>query len=263
MSKERIVALALRYLYLYPRSIPRILDIIFWPLVDTAIWGFLSVYLAQSKFSFNGVASILLGAMVFWNFTQRSQQSVTISFLEEVWERNLLNIFVTPVRVSEFLLATLLIGVVRLTLIGLVLSVASLLFFHFNIFSFGFLLIPFILNMFTFGWIIGLVATSIILRFGQSAQALAFTLTMLIQPFAAVFYPVKVLPSFLQPVAWVLPISHVFEGLRGVVLQHQLPVQELIWASVLNLIWLLVSLWFFVKMFDYVRKMGHLHKLTD
>lgn len=270
MSWTRIRGLVLRYLYLYPRSVPRFLDILFWPLVDIAIWGFLTVYLQQAspaiggaRFNFVGVAGLLLGAMVFWNFVQRSQQAVSISFLEEVWEKNLLNLFVTPVRIGEFLASTLLVGVFRLSLIGIVLGLSSYLFFRFNIFSFGFLLIPFGINLFLFGWILGLVATSIILRFGQSAQVLAFALTMLIQPFAAVFYPISVLPGFLQPLALALPVSHVFEGMREVVLSGKLPVNELVAATVLNLVWLAGALWLFLRMFDYVREKGHLHKLVD
>src|SRR3989338_228210 len=263
MSLTRIYALLLRYLYLYPRSIPRILDIVFWPIVDLLIWGWLTLYLQQSRAGIPGIVSALLGAMVFWNFIQRSQQAVSIAFLEEVWERNLLNLFVTPVRVGEFLASTVLIGVVRLALIGGVLSIAALAFFRFNIFSFGLLLIPFAINLFVFGWVLGLIATSIILRFGQSAQILAFALTMLIQPFVAVFYPVSVLPVFIRPVSLAIPAAHVFEGMRQVVITGVVPWSELIWATGLNIVWFLVSLWLFLKMFDYVRVQGHLHKLVD
>src|SRR3989344_3242127 len=123
MSLTRIYALLLRYLYLYPRSIPRILDIVFWPIVDLLIWGWLTLYLQQSRAGIPGIVSALLGALIFWNFIQRSQQAVSIAFLEEIWERNLLNIFVTPLRLSEFLVATVLIGIVRLALIGVTISV--------------------------------------------------------------------------------------------------------------------------------------------
>ena len=101
MNWNRIYSMLLRYLYLYPRSVPRILDIVFWPIVDILLWGFLTVFLSQFRQGVPLVVPIILGALIFWNFVQRSQQAVSIAFLEEVWERNLLNIFVTPLRLSE------------------------------------------------------------------------------------------------------------------------------------------------------------------
>lgn len=263
MKFHRIYALFLRYVYLYPRSIPRILDIFFWPIVDILMWGFLTMYLRGIQANSINFLSILLGAVIFWDFILRSQQAVSISFLEEVWERNLLNIFVTPIKVSEFLGATVLVGVVRIALIGVTLGLSSFIFFHYNIFSLGFYLIPFILNLFFFGWILGLIATSILLRFGQSAQVLAFALTMIIQPFVAVFYPIKVLPAFLQVIANIIPASHVFEGMREVILSGKLSMNNLILATGLNIVWFTASVWTFFKMFDYVRNKGQLAKLVD
>ncbi|MBI2596598.1 ABC transporter permease [Candidatus Daviesbacteria bacterium] len=253
----------MRYLYLYPRSVPRILDIFFWPMVELLIWGFLTLYLQQSRLAIPNFITALLGALIFWNFIQRSQQAVSIAFLEEVWERNLLNIFVTPLRISEFLIATVFVGIVRLILIGLTLGVLAYLLFKFNIFFFGFLLIPFILNLFLFGWILGLLATSIIMRFGQSAQVLAFALTLLLQPFMAVFYPVSVLPKALQYFANLIPATHVFEGMRVVVFSGQIPLTSLFFATVLNIVWFIIAIIIFFKMFDYILETGQLMKLVD
>src|SRR3989338_7537375 len=154
MNSNRIYALIMRYLYLYPRSVPRIMDIFFWPMVELLIWGFLTLYLQQSKIAIPNFVNALLGALIFWNFVQRSQQAVSIAFLEEVWERNLLNIFVTPLRLSEFLAATVFVGFVRLFLIGFITSITAFLLFQFNIFIFGLFLVPFILNLFLYGWIL-------------------------------------------------------------------------------------------------------------
>lgn len=263
MSWQRIHGLLLRYLYLYPRSVPRILDMFFWPIIELMLWGFLTMYLRQVNTTVPNVATALLGALIFWNFINRSQQAVSIAFLEEVWERNLLNLFVTPIKISEFLSATVLIGIVRLLLIGVTTSLTAFLLFQFNIFYFGFYLIPFVINLFLFGWIMGVIATSIILRFGQSAQVLAFALTMLLQPFVAVFYPVSVLPTAVRYFALTIPATHVFEGMRQVVFNGTFPTEHLIWASVLNIIWLFAVLVLFTKMFEYVRKTGQLLKLVD
>lgn len=263
MKWHRIQALVFRYLYLYPRSVPRILDVFFWPMTDLLIWGFFTLYLKEVQPDVPTLVRMLLGALIFWNFIHRSQQAVSIAFLEEVWERNLLNIFVTPIRLSEFLLATVLIGFIRLLLIGTVVTASSFLFFHFNLFSFGLSLVPFVVNLFFFGWILGLIATSIILRFGQSAQVLAFALTILLQPFAAVFYPVGVLPTFLQPLSLSLPATHVFEGMRAVILSGRLPLSNLLPATILNIIWFVGGVTLFFRMFDYVRERGQLMKLVD
>lgn len=263
MKINRIYALILRYLYLYPRSVPRIMDIFFWPMVEVLIWGFLTVYLQTIKLTIPNFINVLLGALIFWNFIHRSQQAVSIAFLEEVWERNLLNIFVTPLNLGEFLVATVFVGLTRLLLIGLTISGLAFLLFHFNIFSFGFYLIPFVLNLFWFGWILGLVATSIIMRFGQSAQVLAFALTILLQPFVAVFYPVTVLPIALQYLANIIPATHVFEGMRAVVFTGQLPIMGLLLATGLNIIWFMAALIIFFKMFDYILETGQLMRLVD
>lgn len=263
MRWQRIQALLLRYLYLYPRSVPRILDIFFWPITDLLIWGFLTLYLRQVNLDLPNFATLLLGALIFWNFIHRSQQGVSIAFLEEVWERNLLNIFVTPIKLSEFLAATVCVGLVRLLLIGVTVGVSSFFLFHFNVFSFGWYLIPFVFNLFFFGWIVGLIATAIILRFGQSAQVLAFALTIFLQPFVAVFYPVSVLPPFLQSIALVIPATHVFEGMRSVVLRGALSMETLVLATVLNLIWFSAAVFLFFRMFEYVREKGRLAKLVN
>ena len=263
MKWHRIYALLLRYLYLYPRSVPRILDIFFWPVTDLLVWGFLTIYLQNIQPDAPYFGRMLLGSLILWNFTNRSQQGISIAFLEEIWEKNLINIFITPISLKEFLAATILVGLARIAVLGTFLGTAAFLMFHFNLLSFGWYLVPFILNLFVFGWVLGLFATSIIMRFGQSAQVLAFTLTFILMPFAAVFYPVSVLPPVVKHISLALPISHIFEGMRSVVLQQSLSPDTIVIASVLNIIWLIVALSLFFFMFEYMREKGQLSKLVD
>src|SRR3990167_5031413 len=160
MKWHRIQALLMRHLYLYKRSVPRIMDIFYWPIMELLLWGFLSMYLEKTSLvGFNAI-TVLLGALILWDLLSQAHRTVSIAFLEEIWERNLLNIFVTPLKASEFLVATVLVGIVRLALIGVTISVLAFLLFKFNLFFFGFFLIPFTLNLFLFGWILGLLATS-------------------------------------------------------------------------------------------------------
>ena len=261
MKWHRINALLIRHLYLYQRSFPRIMDLVYWPVMELLLWGFLSVYIAKMGVGGFNAVTVLLGAVIFWDFLNQSQKSVSIAFLEEIWEKNLLNIFVTPLRLSEFFISTLLVGLVRLILVGIILTALSFLLYRFNLFDLGFALIPFVLNLFLFGWALGLFANAIILRFGTSAQILAWGFLVLIQPFSAVFYPVSALPSFLQGVAYLLPSTYVFEGMRAVFTTGVLSTAPLWGALAANAAYLAFMLWFFVRMFAYVKREGKLLKL--
>ncbi len=261
MKFHRINALLIRHLYLYQRSLPRIMDLVYWPVMDLLLWGFLSVYIAKFNAGGFNAITVLLGAIIFWDLFSQSQKAVSISFLEEVWERNFLNIFVTPLRISEFLASSFLLGLLRIVAISLVLGALAFLLYHFNFFILGFALIPCMANLLLFGFAIGLFANAVILRFGTSAQILAFGVIMLIQPFSAVFYPVSALPVFLQPPAYLFPSTYVFEGMRAVLATGTLP-SNLLWGAILsNIVYLVLTIWFFYRMFAYVKREGRLLKL--
>ena len=263
MKYHRIKALTIRQLYLYPRNFPRLMDVFFWPILELLVWGFLSVYLEKLDLGSVNIASVLLGALIFWELLNRSQNAVTIAFLEDVWEKNLLNIFVTPLKVSEFALSTVVLGLVRIITQGIILAIAALLLYHFNIFQFGIYTIPFIMSLLLFGWILGLFVVAVILRFGTSAQVLAFGIIFLIQPFSAVFYPVSALPQALQWIAYCLPSTYVFEGMRAIIATGTLPVSMLVWSFALNIVYLVLVLWFFNFMFKKVKENGSLLKLDQ
>ncbi len=261
MKFHRINALLIRHLYLYRRSLPRVMDIFYWPVMELLVWGFLSVWLQNTDFvgEFNMV-SVLLGALIFWNFLTQSQKSVSVAFLEDVWERNLLNVFVTPLKPSEFLTSTAILGAVRILLVAIVMGALAALLYSFDVFQFGILIIPFVINLLIFGWTIGVLIIGILLRYGTQAQILAFGLIVLFQPLSAVFYPVSALPSFLQSIALALPSAHVFEGMRAV-LQGDFPFTTLGYAFLTNAIYLVFALWFFYMMFSRAKKRGLLLKL--
>lgn len=261
MKWHRIHALLIRHLYLYQRSFPRLMDVFYWPVMDLLVWGFLSAYLQKQNTAEVNLITILLGALIFWNFLNQSQKAVSIAFLEDVWERNLLNIFVTPLRISEFLTATVLLGVVRIALISIVMGVLAFIFYHFNLLLFGFFLIPFVANLLLFGWTLGIATTAIILRYGTQAQILAFGFIFIIQPFSAVFYPVSALPRALQTIAYFIPTTYVFEGMRALIHTGKLPFTLLIMSIVVNLVYLMLSLFFFYLMFKRTKVRGALLKL--
>ena len=237
------------------------MDIFFWPVTELLVWGFLSRYLEGTGLGGVNVVTILLGALIFWDLLSQSQRAVSVVFLEEVWERNLLNIFVTPLKISEFLVSTVLIGLARIMLVGVVITIMAFFLYQFNIFQLGFALIPFVVNLLLFGWAIGLFATAIILRFGSAAQVLAFGLTFLLQPFSAVFYPVSALPQMAQYIAYLLPSTHVFEGMRQVINTGVFSWQQLGWTIIANVVFISLILWFFYSMFANVKEQGRLMKL--
>lgn len=237
------------------------MDIFFWPVTELLVWGFLSAYLEKAGFGGANVVTILLGALIFWDLFSQSQRAVSVVFLEDVWERNLLNIFVTPLKVSEFLVSTVLIGLVRIILVGITIGIFAFFLYQFNLFVFGFSLIPFVLSLLLFGWAIGLFATAIILRFGTSAQVLAFGFTFLLQPFSAVFYPVSALPQWAKNISYFLPTTHVFEGMRQVINTGTFPWGTLLASFGTNLVFVILILWFFYAMFADVKEKGRLMKL--
>lgn len=261
MKWHRIKALLIRHLYLYKRSLPRIMDVLFWPVTELLVWGFLTSYLTKLNLGNVNLITILLGAIIFWDLMRQAQQAVSISFLEDVWEKNFLNLFVAPLSVAEFISSVAILSLIRLLLVALVMGLVAGIFYGFNIFVFGLLLLPFIAGLFVFGFSLGLFTTSLILRFGTSAQILAWGLIFLIQPFSAVFYPVSALPESLQTLAYVFPSTYVFEGMRAVSSTGILPSGDLLGLLVSNLIYLFLTIFFFYRMFARVKDKGLLLKI--
>ncbi|RYD21529.1 MAG: ABC transporter permease [Verrucomicrobiaceae bacterium] len=263
-SISTVNALVLRYLYLYTRHPIRLVELVFWPLVDLLVWGFLTTYLKGSGASGEFTASItfLIGGMILWDVLFRSQQGVAISFLEDVWTRNLLNVFVAPVRTSEYVGATCVVGVLRVGVTLVVLAIVAALAYQFNLTSLGLGLVPFMGNLILFGWFLGMISTALIMRFGQAAESLAWAVPFFIQPLAAVFYPVKVLPEWLQPIAMGLPCTPIFEGMRTVLAGNPVPWGNVQHALLLNLAWGAVAAFFFAANLRHVRKTGLLVKVA-
>jgi ABC-2 type transport system permease protein len=237
------------------------IEMLFWPMLDLLVWGFLTIYLQKLNHGTPSAVTFLLGAMIFWDVLFRSQQGMTVSFLEDVWTRNIINVFVAPVRVREFLTATALVGLIKVGIIIVLLTVVAWWLYGFNLTVLGWGLIPLFVNLMVMGWGIGMVTTALIMRFGQAVEMLAWAIPFLFQPLSAVFYPVSVLPPWLQAVAWGLPSTHVFEGMRSVLAGGGFPSGYLLWAMGLNAVFLAAETWFFMWMYQSTREKGYLAKL--
>lgn len=263
MSLQRIFALFTRHMYLYKRSIPRIMEVFYWPLLDLLIWGFITIYLAQFRENLPGFVTYFIGALILWDILFRAQQGISVSFLEDVWSKNLLNLFASPLGPAEYILSLMLVGVTKLVIVSAVMAALAWVFYSFNIFIIGISLIPFVINLIVMGWAVGIITTALILRFGQEAEVLAWALGFLFMPVSAVFYPVSVLPSFLQVVAGFVPASYVFEGMRQVIATKTLAVNELLLSSGLNVFYLCFASLFFYLNFKIVKRKGLLVKIGE
>lgn len=261
MNPRRILGMALRYAYLYKRSLPRAFEIVFWPVMDLLVWGFLMTYLLRSNYDAPAMVTFLLGAMIFWDILYRAQQGVTLPFLEDMWGRSIQNILISPVRPGEMLAAAFLVGTVKIMLTVCFLSLLAWSLYAYRLFDLGLPLIPFFINLLLSGWAVGMLTTALIMRWGQAAEALAWGVPFLLQPFSAVFYPLDVLPWWIQPVASLLPTVHVFEGMRAVMQGHGLAWSSLALAFALNIFWLTVTALFFRHMLGRARELGLLAKL--
>jgi ABC-2 type transport system permease protein len=262
MNLHRVWLLVMRYVFIYRRSTARLLEILFWPTMDLLVWGYVTIFIQRAgQGDLPHLITFLIGAMIFWDILYRSQQGVTLSFLEDVWARNLLNVFCAPVRLSEYILATFLFGLLRVSVTLIFLVTLAWALYHFNLFDLGFALIPFVANLLILGLALGMIATALIMRYGQAAEMLAWAVPFFIQPFAAVFYPVDVLPKGIQAVALAIPCTYVFEGMREVIRSGTMAWHQLGWAMGLNIIYLSAATLLLLRMFNLARDRGLLGKL--
>jgi ABC-2 type transport system permease protein len=263
-AARRVWGLMYRHLALYRRSWPRLLELAYWPTLQMCIWGFTSTYIA-SRLSTGGqvAAGVLLGGVLLWEVALRSQMGVAISFLEEIWSRNLGHVFVSPLRPHELVAALIVMSVIRMTIGVLPAVLLAWALYAFNLFALGPVLILFAINLMAMGWWVSLAVVSMILRHGAGAEALAWSVLFALTPFSAVFYPVSILPAALQPVAFALPSSHVFEGMRAAISTGVVRWDHLAWAGGLNLVWLAAASWLFAQQFRAARERGALLSIGE
>lgn len=262
-SLERIFGMILRYSYLHKRSLPRTFEIVFWPVMELLVWGFVSVYLMRlSPDRFTYAASAIINGMIFWDILYRSQQGVSISFIEDIWTQNIINLLVSPLKIWEWILSTFLYSMLKTALITLILTLLAFFFYKFNLInSLHFYLIPLMMNLFLFGWSLGIFTSSLVIRWGHAAEALIWGVPFLIQPLSAIFYPLSVLPPWMQVIAKALPSTYVFEGMRSLLANQAAEPGFLIMAFSLNMVYFMLASLFFQWMYCNARRSGRLGRL--
>lgn len=262
MNKNRIFAIVIRHLYIWPRSLERLMWTFGWPFLDLLIWGLASSYFQkQVSTSFSFVTFVLSG-IFFWTIIWRVQNEIGVNFMDEVWNKNLINIFATPLTWQEFLASAVILALIKLTVTITSLTVASYVFYQFNFFKFG-VYIPFlVLNLLLFAWMVGFMVNGLILRFGYTVQEMIWGIALLVQPFSCVFYPLSSLPVWAQRVARFFPSTYVFEEMRRILFTGRADWSNLLISFVLNLVYMFLVLKFFKVMYEGAREHGRLVKLN-
>jgi ABC-2 type transport system permease protein len=258
LSRRRIFALVRRYWYVIRSSWPRLLELSYWPTVQMCTWGLLQVYVGQNSGFFARAGATFIGAVILWDILFRGQLGFSISFLEEMWSRNLSNLLISPLRPIEFVASLMIMSLIRLAIGMVPVTILALVFFGFNFYGLGFALVAFFANLLFTSWAIGIVVSGLVLRNGMGAESLAWGIMFMFLPLCAVYYPVAVLPVFLRPFSWALPPTYVFEGMRALLIDHVFRADLMLEAIVLNAIYFVAAVVIFTWLLNSARRAGSL-----
>ena len=262
-SLTRIGAMTLRYCYLLKSSWPRLLELVYWPAMQMLVWGFLQLFLSEDHSSLAMISGTFVGAVLLWDVLFRGQLGFSISFLEEIWSRNIANLMMSPLRPIELAGALMLISLLRLLIGMLPVTLLALGLFGFNIYGLGPALIAFFVCLILTAWAIGLGVCGLVLRYGMGAESLAWSLVMLLLPLCCVYYPAWILPQWLQPISWSLAPTYVFEGLRAAILDHTFRADLILKALMLNVAYLSAGLGTFILLLRNARRSGALATIGE
>ena len=257
-SPRRIAAMMLRYWYLLRSSWPRLVELVYWPTVQMITWGFLQLYVMQNGGLFARAAGTFIGAVLLWDILFRGQLGFSISFLEEMWSRNIGNLMMSPLRPFEFVTALMVMSVVRLLIGAVPVTLLAIVFFGFNLYGLGLALVAFFINLMLTSWAVGIFVSGLVLRNGLGAENFAWSIMFLFMPLTCVYYPVTTLPVWLQPAAWVLPPTYVFEGMRALLIEHTFRPELMLYALALNAVFFAGGLFGFLKLLQSARRHGSL-----
>ncbi|MEX2028564.1 MAG: ABC transporter permease [Candidatus Curtissbacteria bacterium] len=256
--KSRILAIILRHYFLTIHHLERFADLFIFPLVALLLWGFLSTYVGVESSS---LAAFFMGGLILWVVFERVGTSVGIDFMWDVWEKNVVNVLASPIKIKEYIGGLVLVAIIKVLISFLGMAIIAFFLYSFSITSLGFALAAFWVNIVIFAIALGIFNISVIVRWGHSVGPLTWVLPFAIQPFAAVFYPVSVLPPFVQKIVWFLPLSHVFEGMRHTISTGKFSQEDFFIAFGLNLIYLFLAVGFFFYLFNIAKNQGKLVKL--
>lgn len=260
MKIHRINAVIVRHLYEARRNFDRVTDLVYWPVLDIIVWGFFTIYLAHGNRLQPNIVNCLLGAVILWGTFFAFQRDMAVGFLDELWSRNLINLFSTPLTVWEYMVGLVLVNLLKV-MIGLVAASAiAWAAYSFNIFPLLPKFIPYMANLLLFALALGIAITGMIFRYTTKIQGLAYSFAGLLMPVSCVFYPISSLPKWLQAIAWMLPTAHSFEGMREVLAGKEFSPRHFWWGAGLNVMYFALAMGFFTWIFENARNRGLLVK---
>jgi ABC-2 type transport system permease protein len=260
---RRVSAMVLRHTYLMRKSWIRVIETAYWPTMNMILWGFIAQFMATNSTWVAQAPGILVSALLLWEVLFRGQLGLALAFLEELYSRNLGHLFVSPLRPYELVISMIVVSFIR-TLIGVgTAAILALVLFHYSIFDLGLSLLAFFANLLITGWAVGLMVAALIMRYGLAAENFAWGLIFVAAPISGVYYPIDTLPGWLQKVAWVLPTSHVFEGMRAVLRDKVFWWDALMHAVWLNVLYIVVGVVLFLLAFRDARTRGTLLQIGE
>ena len=262
-SPLRVAAMIRRYLYLLQSGWVRIIELAYWPIMQMILWGFMTEFLLNSSSVILRAGGVLIAAVLLWDVLFRSNIGVAVSFLEEMWSRNLAQLCASPLRTHEWAAALIIISLFR-TLIGVLpAALLAIPLYQFSIFEMGFTLVAFFSNLLIFGAAVGLGVSALVLRYGLGAESLAWVGIFLIAPISGIYYPISTLPDWLQFLAHALPSSHVFEGMRIALAENRFDLGLFYNALMLNAVFLAAGFFIFMGTFRIARRQGLLLQIGE
>jgi ABC-2 type transport system permease protein len=257
-SLNRIGAMVRRYWYLLRSSWARLLELMYWPAVQMMMWGFLQSYLGHNASFFARAGGAFIGAVMLWDILFRGQLGFSISFLEEMYARNLGNLMMSPLRPVEFIASLMIMSLIRLAIGMIPVSFLAIGFFGFNLYEMGFALAAFFANLMFTSWSVGIFVSGLVLRNGLGAETFAWSIMFLFLPLTCVYYPVAILPHWLQPVSWLLPPTYVFEGMRDLLMHQTFRADLMLEALGLNVVFFAAASIAFIALLNSARRQGSL-----
>jgi ABC-2 type transport system permease protein len=262
-SGGRVWGMVLRYWYVIRSSWPRTAELIYWPLVQMLMWGFLQTYLAGTTSLATKAAALFIGAVLLWDILVRSQLGFAVAFLEEIWSRNLGHLMMSPLRPVELVAALIIVSLIKLMVAMVPVALLAYAFFGFNVLSLGLAFAAFFANLVFMSWSLGLISTGVVLRWGLGAESFAWLVVFIFLPLCCVYYPVATLPEWLQPVSLALPPTYVFEGLRAIVLQDSFVASFMVKALALNVVYFVLGFTAFGYFLQSARENGTLVQMGE
>ena len=263
MRWHKIYGLNLRHIYLIKGSFPRILDLIYWPSIQIFLWGFISKFFTLNSAYYSNTVGVILTAAILYDFLFRSSISYNMMFLEEIWSRNFTNLFIAPIRISEIIVALTLTAILR-TSIGLIpAALLAIPLFGVSVFSLGFPLLLLLLGLYIFGITLGLLVTSGLIRFGPSFENIAWASLFFLAPLGCIYYPIEILPDWLQTISKALPLVHIFEEMRNILINNTINYFQIYKAISISSIYFLLGVIVFYLSFYGARIRGTLINIGE